>query len=321
MPVAKARFFPRLLLDHWIVLHLPRVLRQQRVELFFSSTNKLPISRVKRIATFHDLAWYFLPHAYTLNERVRQWLWTYVAVTRADRLLVVSEHTKQALLTLFPRAAPKLVLIPEGVGEQFCVIEDAARLDNLRARYGLPGPFILTVCTLSPRKNLLRLFEAFARLRTQDRITHQLVVIGKRGWLDDEIVAFPQRAGIHGQVIFTDYVSEEDLILFYNSAEAFVYPSLYEGFGLAVLEAMACGLPVVCSNVTSLPEVVGDAGILVDPYSVDQLTQALAQVLKNAKLRRELRARGLQRARQFRWDVAAHRLLSVFAEVMESRTT
>jgi glycosyltransferase involved in cell wall biosynthesis len=185
-------------------------------------------------------------------------------------------------------------------------------------RWSIRRPYILAVGNLQPRKNLLRLIEAFAQLITERRIPHQLVLAGKAKWRESDIHRTVRRLGIEDRIVFTGRVPDEDLACLLNGAELFVYPSLYEGFGLPVLEAMACGTPVVTSNCTSIPEVAGDAALLVDPYRVDELADAIHHVLSDESLRARLREKGLARSQMFSWRQTARKTWTAYCQTAGS---
>ena len=183
-------------------------------------------------------------------------------------------------------------------------------------KYSITGSFILFVGNISPRKNILALLQAFNKLKKRG-IKHKLVIAGKKDQRYEQVLKTLNELNLGGEVIFTGYVPEEDLPKLYNAADLFVYPSLYEGFGLPILEAMACGTPVVASNVSSLPEVAGDAGLLVNPQDVDALTNAMYKVLTDDKLKESLIDKGLERAKFFSWEKTARETLEVYKEVAE----
>jgi glycosyltransferase involved in cell wall biosynthesis len=212
------------------------------------------------------------------------------------------------------------VVTPEGVSALFVPVRDPARLQAVRQRYGIARDYILSVGSLQPRKNLVRLIHAYVNLRRRDDdVDHQLVIVGKKGWLYQDIFRAARESPFVEDIIFTGYVPEEDLPALYSGATVFVYPSIFEGFGLPVLEAMACGVPVITSNSSSLPEVVGEAAILVNPYDERAIEVALRQVVWNAELRRELSERGLRRAQQFSWRRTAELTVRAYEEVVRSR--
>jgi glycosyltransferase involved in cell wall biosynthesis len=203
------------------------------------------------------------------------------------------------------------VLYP-GVEERFHPLNEGS-LASVKARYSLDFPFILTVGTLEPRKNHVGLLQAYSLM--EGRHPHRLVIAGGKGWLYEGIFQEVERLSLEERVLFLGYVPEEDLPALYNLADLFVFPSLYEGFGLPPLEAMACGTPVVVSALSSLPEVVGDGALLVPPREVEALAEAMEKGLGDPSLRRELRGKGLEQAKRFSWSEAAKRLLAIYKRV------
>ena len=208
-------------------------------------------------------------------------------------------------------------MTPHGCEARFNPARDAASIDAAAARYGLPKRYVLAVGTLEPRKNLTTLLRAFARLREGSAVDPAvgLVIAGARGWLDDPIFEAVQSLGLERAVNFPGFVDDDDLPALYQGAELFVFPSLHEGFGLPLLEAMACGVPVVASNASALPEVAGGAALLVDPHDAEALAQAIARVLGDEALRARLRDAGVARAAQFSWQTAARRTLDAYASL------
>jgi glycosyltransferase involved in cell wall biosynthesis len=233
----------------------------------------------------------------------------------ADVIIAVSECTRRDAVRLYGIDQAKIRVVYEGVNPRFRPLDDREQLEALRHRYALPARFLLYVGTIEPRKNLPALFEAFKQIGLPGV---KLVIVGKKGWLYDETFARLQALGLEREVVFTGFVPDDDLPGLYTLAEAFVFPSLYEGFGLPVLEAMACGTPVITGNVSSLPEVMGDAGILVAPGDVGGLVTALKRVLTDSHLRAQMSAKGLAQARKFTWEKAAQETLAVYRRVMQS---
>ncbi|RMF31735.1 MAG: glycosyltransferase family 1 protein, partial [Chloroflexi bacterium] len=222
---------------------------------------------------------------------------------------------------LYGAPPEKVTVLYSGVDTRFTPRRGPGERDRLRARYGLPdAPFILSVGTLQPRKNYVRLIRAFHRLTamgvTWEGVLPHLVIAGGRGWLFDAIFAEGERLGVADRVHFPGFVAEEDLPALYRSAALFAFPSLYEGFGLPILEAMACGVPVVASNASSLPEVVGEAGLLVEPTDEEGLAQAMARLLTDRPLREALIRRGLDQARRFTWPKAAEQLVALYHRLL-----
>lgn len=277
-------------------------------DVYYSPDFTLPPLRGGRAAvTIHDLSFLRVPE--TADAGLRAYLSAAVprAVTRADHVFADSAHTRQDLIDLLGVPPDRISVLLSATSPHFRRVEDAAALAEVRARYGLDGPFILGLGTLEPRKNLARLMEAFARLRAEG-VAHHLILVGGRGWLDDPIFAHVERLGLRDSARFLGYVPDADLPALYSLADAFAFPSLYEGFGLPPLEALACGTPTVVSDTSSLPEVVGDAALLVPPTDVDALAAALRRLLDDAALGARLRVAGPSRAASFSWDTAARQL-------------
>ncbi len=267
-----------------------------------------PVRRGTRtLLTVHDLSFVRAPE--TAPASLRAYLNHVVprSVAHADHVLADSEATRQDLIALYNTPPGKISVLYSGVSEHFRPITDAAALDAVRLRCGIgAGPFILSVGTVQPRKNYLRLVEALHHLGRPDL---KLVIAGGRGWLDDPLYARIDTLGLRDRVIFTGFVPDSDLPALYSAARVFAFPSLYEGFGLPILEAMACETPAVVSTASSLPEVAGDAALLVDPTDVDSLTHAITRLLDDEALRADLAARGRERAAAFTWEKAARQLL------------
>lgn len=283
------------------------------LDLFYSPDFVLPptLPRTRTLLTVHDLSFLRCPEAFV--PALRRYLERVVprSVARADRVLADSEATRADLIALLGVLPEKVQVLYSGVHPRFCPQSGPDEAARLRARYGLgDAPYILSVGTLQPRKNYVRLIQAFTCVRIDEFADLQLVIAGGHGWLYEETLAeaekYPNRVRILG------FVDESDLPALYRNAVLFVFPSWYEGFGLPVLEAMACGVPVVCSNASSLPEVAGDAALLVDPLDTDGLAAAMARVLEDPDLRREMIAKGIAQAARFTWAQAARQLLATF---------
>jgi len=232
----------------------------------------------------------------------------------ADAVIAISESTRRDAIRLYGMDEEKIRVIYEGVSPRFCVASPEA-ISVVRQKHSLPESFILSVGTIEPRKNLTSLLGAYRALKNQGA-EWKLVIVGKKGWLYEGFFSRLRELGLENEVIFPGFVPDEDLPAFYSAADLFVFPSLYEGFGLPVLEAMACGAPVITSNTSSLPEVAGEAALLVDPTSVEELAGGMRRVLESKELRDELRAKGPKQAAKFRWENAARETLSVYEAVL-----
>ena len=269
------------------------------------------------VMTIYDLS--FLVHPeFHQEENVRHALQgTRETLARADAIIAISRATRQDLIDRLHAPADRIVVTQLAAGSQYVRVEDSRRKTQVREKYRLPSDFILCVGSIEPRKNIARLLQAYARLTSARQTGVQLVIAGGTGWLNTDIYSTVRRLGLETQVHFIGYVEENDLPVVYSLAAVFVYPSLYEGFGLPVLEAMQCGVPVLTSNVSSLPEVAGDAALLVTPTEVDDIAYGLKRLLEDADLRAELRARGYQRAREFSWERCARETLAVYKNVYD----
>jgi glycosyltransferase involved in cell wall biosynthesis len=235
-----------------------------------------------------------------------------VAARRADAIITVSAAAKDDIVRLYDIDGRRVHVVHEAAAPAFRVIHDPFELQRVRDRYGLAERFILYVGTIEPRKNLPTLIEAFARRRVGGDLPHQLVCAGPYGWLSDDIESQIDRLRVRDAVRFTGYVPFEDLPAIYNLAEMFVFPSVYEGFGLPVIEAMACGTPVVTGDVAALNEVAGDAAVRVDLLGADVLGEAMVALARSRDRREELSKRGLVRAQTFSWQRAAADTLNVY---------
>lgn len=305
----------------WEQTVLPWQLQRQQIEILHSPHYTTPWLRIGRsVVTFHDMTFFLFPEKHTPLRRLFFRFVIPYSARQADGLIAVSETTKQDMVRLLGISPERISVIHSAPDPRFRPMTDQAALDEVRQRYAHGEPFILYVGTLEPRKNLGVLLEAYWGLRSAG-LKHRLVIAGKRGWGYQEIFATVQRLRLEEWVTFTGYVPEADLPLLYNAADLFVYPSLYEGFGLPPLEAMACGVPVVASDVSSIPEVVGDGGLLVDPRDSEAWRTAMERVLADPALGEALRERGLRRAAQFTWEQTARETLAVYQQVQSGKRT
>ena len=290
------------------------------LDLYHATEHLLPIlTRARSVFTLHDAAYAHFPQFHLPRNRIFLRLMMPRFLRRADAVITVSEFTRRDAERLYRVPPEKLTVIPEGVEPRFRPAEPEA-VRAVQARYRLPERYLLFVGTLEPRKNLVTLLDAYAALRQQTPPAGTawpgLVIAGGRGWLYETFFERLRALGLEAVVTLTGYVPDAHLPALIGGAEVFAYPSVFEGFGLPPLEAMACGVPVVCSDASSLPEVVGSAGLLVPPHDAAAWTEALRQALVDDALRRRLRAAGLARAGQFTWEAAARQTLAVYAQVL-----
>jgi glycosyltransferase involved in cell wall biosynthesis len=304
----------RLLWEQWV---LPLRLKQRGADILHSTHYTTPITgAIRRIVTFHDMTFLMYPEMHTAGKRFFFTWMIRFAARRADAIVADSNSTRHDVLRLLKIDPEKVFAVPLGVSSRFCPNQDAAETEAVCRRYGLPQPFILHVGELQPRKNMPRLVQAFKQIKLRG-LPHRLVFVGRKGWMYGELFKTLQELDIADQVIFPGYVPESDLPFLYNAADLSVYPSLYEGFGLPVLEALACGTPVVTSNVSSMPEIIGDAGILVNPRQVEAIAEAMYRVLTDRALHDDLSRRGIERARLFPWERTARETLAVYERVVK----
>jgi glycosyltransferase involved in cell wall biosynthesis len=298
-------------------IHVPWVLRRERPDVFHAPHYVMPPAvRCRSLVTIHDCIHLMFPQylpsraAYVYAKAV---MWS--AARRSHRILTVSEASKRDIVRLLNVPAEKIVVVYNAIDERFRVAPSEDAIARVRERYQLDHRFVLYVGNIKPHKNLVRLVEAFDELRKRGFGELTLLIIG------DEISNLPalRRAvhshKLHKHVRFLGYLPDDTLAVLYRQAAVFVFPSLYEGFGLPPLEAMACGAPVVTSNVSSLPEVTGDAAVLVDPYDAGSIADGMDKVLSDPVLREELRVKGIARAREFSWERSVSRTREIYQEV------
>ena len=296
----------------WSHARLSAEMLSHAPDVLFVPAHALPLVPARRsVVTIHDLGFLHYPAAHTRLQRVYHGIFTRLSARRATRIIAISEATRRDLERFYGTDPRKIDVVYHGVDPRFQPLDPAVVAETLD-RYGLAQPFLLFVSTVQPRKNVARLIEAFAVAR--ERVADPkpaLVLAGKRGWLTEQIERRAAELGIADAVRFVGYVADADLPALLNGALAYVAPSLYEGFGMTVLEAQACGTPVMASNSSSLPEVVGDAGLLVDPHDTAAMADALQRLLSEPALRADLRERGLRHVQGWTWERTARQTLAV----------
>jgi glycosyltransferase involved in cell wall biosynthesis len=302
----------------WEQTVLPRLLNRDRIDVFFSPAFILPMRwHGVGVVTVHDLNFEVSPETIHPVRRAYLRRITRRSVHRARKVIAISRSTASDITRLYGVPAEKVAVIPYGLDAIFTP-ENAHTLEPMvRLCYSLPERFLLFVGTLEPRKNLPRLLDAYALARQRAELP-PLVLVGAPGWQHERISAQAVRLGIRECLVLAGYIPREHLPGVYAAASALLYPSLYEGFGLPPLEAMGCGTPVLASSTSAMPEVVGDAGILADPYSAQAIAEGILRVTQDEPLRRQLVEHALERAKQFRWESAAQSTLRVLEDAYSS---
>lgn len=296
-----------------------------QIDIFHGPDFVLPPinGNVRKVVTVHDLA--FLEHPEYAVPQLTAYLNKVVpeAVAAADVVAAVSQATRQTLIEHYNTPSEKITIIPNGIRPYFRRITDPILLSATQHKFGLKHPLVLGVGTLEPRKNHLGLIKAFHKAQSATGNKHRpamLALAGGTGWLYDETQQLITKLKLEKKVRFLGRVTDFELITLYSMADVFVFPSFYEGFGVPIIEAMACGVPVITSTTSSLPEVAGDAAILIDPLDSGQIAGAILQVIENRRLQDELREKGYAQAQRFTWPKSASKLLSVYQGLYNGAT-
>jgi glycosyltransferase involved in cell wall biosynthesis len=297
-----------------IPLTLSRELRRNPVDVLHVQYTAPPFAPCPVVTTIHDLAFEHLPETFNRRSWMQLRLTVRRTARRAAQIITVSEYSRSDISRTYGIPPDRITVTPEAASPNLLPVTNETELRRIRESYGIQQNYILSLCSIQPRKNLVRLIEAYSCLRgVRPKVKlPQLVLAGKRGWLDSETFRAAEQNALGKDILFTGYVPERDLAGLYSGAVCFVYPSYFEGFGLPVVEAMQCGVPVIAGNRTSLPEVVGEAGLLFDPFDTQALINALTQVIEDAEFRGVLRAKGLERAKQFSWRTTAKLTLDAY---------
>jgi len=302
-----------------IPLTLSRELRRHPVEVLHVQYTAPPLAPCPIVTTIHDLAFEHLPETFNRRSWMQLRLTVRSTARRAAQIITVSEYSRQDIIKTYGIRPDVINVTPEAAPSYLKRVSSEIELQKVRDTYGIERDYILSLCSIQPRKNLVRLIEAYSLLRQSHRggKLPQLVLAGKRGWLDKETMRAAQSGEIASDIRFTGYIADEDLSALYSAATCFVYPSYFEGFGLPVLEAMSCGTPVIAGDRTSIPEVAGTAALLFDPFDVNSLVEALKRILGSGELRTELSSRGMQRASDFSWEKTARLTLAAYEKAAQ----
>ncbi len=300
----------------WEQAVLPFLLKKYRIDVLHSLHYSFPLlrGRTKGVVTVHDMTFFSLPEMHLRSKQIYFQFFLRKSATHADAIIVISESARRDYVDRLGSPRGMLSVIHHGKAETFAPCRENSCLHPVLSRYGLPDRYILYIGTIEPRKNLVRLLEAFARV-APEHPDISLVIAGMKGWMYDDLFHRVLELGMERRVHFPGFIAEEDKPALLCGAEVFAYVSLYEGFGLPVLEALACGIPTVTSNTSSIPEVAGDAALLVDPLSVDQIATALKRLLEDEHLRLQLQTAAVRQAAKFTWPATAKQTLQVYRDV------
>ncbi|GCE17475.1 glycosyltransferase family 4 protein [Dictyobacter kobayashii] len=301
----------------WEQFTLPRLVRQRQIDVLHSPVNVRPEylpARCASIVTIHDLAFLRFPHVLTAPKRLYHQTFTIRSLKRASMLITVSESTKRDVHELVGIPYERIQTIYPCIDERFSNVSIEDRLDTFREKYGVAEGFILYLGTLEPRKNIATLIDAYAQLRQQYHIREKLVLAGGKGWLYDTIFEKVRQSGLEKEVLFPGFVSDSEQALWYQSASVFAYPSLYEGFGIPVAEALASGTPVVTSNISSLPEAGAGLALCIDPNDMHALSGALYQALTDPALRERCRQQASTVAQRFSAQTMAAKTIAAYEQ-------
>jgi len=301
-----------------LLIGFPICAIRDKLSLFHSQYVLPPFIPCKTVLTIHDILYESHPEFFPEIHRRLLKLFVPLSARKASKIISDSEFTKDQIIKYYDIPEEKITVIYLGVKDKFAPIRDQDLIFSVIQKYGIKKKYIIFVGRIEPRKNIVGLLNAFDYIKKRGKKDLCLVIVGNQDNIFKEKELFDKikELQLDLDVIFTGGVSEDDLPVLYNGAEVLVYPALAEGFGLPVLEAMACGIPVITSNTTSLPEVAGNAAILVNPYSYEELGESLNRLLSNQGLRKELSAKGLERARKFRWEKAAEKTIQLYREIL-----
>ncbi|MHB1391449.1 MAG: glycosyltransferase family 4 protein [Thermoleophilia bacterium] len=304
-----------------IPLLTPWLVWRQAIDLLHVQYVGPPLMTAPLVAVIHDISFESFPQFFSRKEVIQFRHTIPLTARRARKVLTVSENSKRDLVDIYGLPEDKVIVTYLGVNDRFRPVSAGVETRQVTDRYGISNGYILAVGNLQPRKNLVRLMAAYTRLRSaRPDIEQQLVIVGKKAWKHDPILAFVEKSPWNRDIILTDYVPDDDLPALYSGASMMVYPSLYEGFGLPPLESMACGTPVIVSDRASLPEVVGDAGIKVNPYDVDALAAAMASLALDEATRHWFSEAGIRQAQSFTWDRTARETAAVYENVLREES-
>jgi len=298
-----------------IPVSFPLALKRDKIDVAHFQYVIPPVSPCPTVVMIHDISYEFFPEFFHPLSRKRMQLLIPYSARKSSHVLTVSEYSKQQIIKKYGIPEDKITVTYNGVSDNFRIINDQGYIDTILQRFSLTKPFILAVGNLQPRKNIERLVRVYANLKKLDKIEQDLVLVGKVDYKGHKIFDIIKDNNVEKFVKITGYVNDEELVALYNKADIFVYPSLYEGFGLPLIESMACGTPVITSNVSSLPEVAGEAALYIDPESDDDLEDQLLKLSANNDLKKLLVDKGIDQVKKFSWKKAAQDTTNIFEKI------
>ena len=298
------------------IIFMPKILNRYELNIvhemaqigpFFTKTN------YKKIVSIMDIAAIILPKTQPFISVIRHKFGLPIILRNVDKIITISENTKKDLLKYFKISKEKITPTLLAADKSIIRITDKNKIHLFKKKYDIDYPFLLFVSTLEPRKNIIRLLKAFSKAK--EEIPQKLIIVGRKGWKYHDISKTIKRLKLEKDVVFREKIANNELPLFYSTADIFVYPSLYEGFGIPPLEAMICGCPVITSNVSSIPEVVGNAAELINPYNIGELKDSIIKLANNKELRGKLSKRGIEQAKKFTWKKTAEKTIKIYEEL------
>jgi len=298
------------------IIFMPKILNRYELNIvhemaqigpFFTKTN------YKKIVSIMDIAAIILPKTQPFISVIRHKFGLPIILRNVDKIITISENTKKDLLKYFKISKEKITPTLLAADKSIIRITDKNKINLFKKKYDIDYPFLLFVSTLEPRKNIIRLLKAFSKAK--EEIPQKLIIVGRKGWKYHDISKTIKRLKLEKDVVFREKIANNELPLFYSTADIFVYPSLYEGFGIPPLEAMICGCPVITSNVSSIPEVVGNAAELINPYNIGELKDSIIKLANNKELRGKLSKRGIEQAKKFTWKKTAEKTIKIYEEL------
>ncbi len=300
----------------WEHLYLPNAIKRKGIDIFHEPFFVAPVfKKCPTIITIYDLAFLRVPDAYNLRNKLYFKLFLEKSIISSDAIIAISNSTKEDIISVFPQSKNKVFVVYPGRDEDFRKVDDKERLNKVKDVYNIRGEFLLSVSLLSPRKNIINLIRAFKIFRSRSRLNEKLVIVGRKGWLWKDIFKEVSSSGLDDDIIFCGHIPKDHLIALYGASKAFIYPSFYEGFGLPIIEAMSCAVPVIASKSSSMPEACGDAAILVDPYNAGDLADAMENLCSDPSLQDALIKKGLRQVEKFSWVDTAEKTLKLYNDI------